>query len=208
MSGADPRSFWDQRFDQEDYLFGKEPNAFLVSQAPLLRPGQRALSVADGEGRNSVWLALEGLDVTAVELSAPAIAKARRLADERGVNVGFHQADLLDWDFGQGRYDVIAAIFIQFLAPVEREVVFQRMAAALRPGGWLILQGYTPKQLEYRTGGPPCAENLYTSDLLMGAFAGLEIMHLWEHEAHVVEGTGHVGWSALIDLVARRPAEG
>jgi SAM-dependent methyltransferase len=208
MSGADPRSFWDQRFDQEDYLFGKEPNAFLLSQAPILRPGQRALSVADGEGRNSVWLARQGLDVTAVELSAPAIAKARCLADERGVNVAFHQANVLEWDFGQGLYDLVAAIFIQFLAPAQRDLVFQRMAAALRPGGWLVLQGYTPKQLEYRTGGPPCAENLYTSELLLDAFSSLDIRHLWEHEAHVEEGTGHVGWSALIDLVARRPVEG
>jgi 2-polyprenyl-3-methyl-5-hydroxy-6-metoxy-1,4-benzoquinol methylase len=207
MSDANPRPSWDQRFDQADYLFGKEPNAFLASQAPLLRSGQRALSVADGEGRNSVWLAQQGLDVTAVELSAPAIAKARRLADEHGVSVDFQQADLLEWEFGQNQYDVLAAIFIQFLAPAEREVVFQRMTAALRPGGWLILQGYTPKQLEYRTGGPPCAENLYTSDLLLGAFAGMEIMHLWEHEAHIEEGSAHAGWSALIDLVARRPLE-
>jgi SAM-dependent methyltransferase len=194
MTFPDPQSFWDQRFTQPGYLFGTEPNVFLASQANLLKPGGKALSVADGEGRNSVWLAQQGLDVVALEISPVAVEKARRLAA------------VLEWDFGAASYDVIAAIFIQFLSPPQRSLVFRRIVQALRPGGCVILQGYTPQQIEYKTGGPPLAENMYTEALLREAFAGLEVLHLREHEAHVAEGTGHLGWSALIDFAGRMPA--
>ncbi len=206
MTFPDPQSFWDQRFTQPGYLFGTEPNVFLASQANLLKPGGKALSVADGEGRNSVWLAQQGLDVVALEISPVAVEKARRLAAERGVAVEFNVANVLEWNFGAASYDVIAAIFIQFLAPPQRSLVFRRIVQALRPGGCVILQGYTPQQIEYKTGGPPLAENMYTEALLREAFAGLEVLHLREHEAHVAEGTGHLGWSALIDFVGRMPS--
>jgi cyclopropane fatty-acyl-phospholipid synthase-like methyltransferase len=205
VSFTDAREFWNQRFDREDYLFGTEPNAFLVSQSGLLVPGQRALSMADGEGRNSVWLAAQGLEVDAVEISPVAVRKARVLAAERGVAPNFHVADLREWDFGEERYGIVAAVFIQFLSPAERPAVFARIARALAPGGHLILQGYTPKQVEYKTGGPPNAENMYTEALLRQSFADLEILHLQEHEGSLSEGTGHLGWSALIDLVVRKP---
>lgn len=204
MTFPDAQSFWDRRFSQPGYLFGTEPNAFLTSQAQLLKPGQRALSIADGEGRNSIWLAQQGLAVVALEISPVAVDKARRLAAERGVAVRFNVADVMDWEFEPEGYDLIAAIFIQFLSPAERALVFRRIVAALKPAGHLILQGYTPKQVEYKTGGPPLVENMYTEALLREAFADLQILHLRQHEAHVAEGTGHLGWSALIDLVARK----
>jgi SAM-dependent methyltransferase len=202
----DPAAFWNQRYEQPGYLFGTEPNAYLAAQLGLLVPGWRALSVADGEGRNSVWLAQHGLEVDAVEISPVAVDKARALAAERGVAPRFHVASVLDWDFGVARYDLVAAIFIQFLAPAERAGVFRRLAAALAPGGWLVMQGYTPQQVQYGTGGPPHAENMYTEPLLREAFADLEMVELRAYEAHVAEGSGHLGWSALIDLLARKPA--
>lgn len=206
MSHPDAREFWNQRFSAEGYLFGTEPNRFLASQAHLLRTGMTALSVADGEGRNSVWLAEQGLHVTAVEISPVAVDKARRLAEGRDVSVRFHEANVLDWDFGEERYDLVAAIFIQFAGPAERARIFSAIERALEPGGWLVLQGYTPKQLEYRTGGPSSVENLYTEELLRTAFPSLEITHLRAHEETIEEGAGHKGLSALIELVARRPA--
>ncbi len=207
MTHPDPEAFWSGRYRDagEDYLFGTAPNRFLARQAHRLRPGRTALSVADGEGRNSVWLAEEGLAVTAVELSPVGLHKARRLAESRRVTVDFVQADLMAWDWPVAAFDVVAAIFVQFVAPAGRPAFFAHMAGALKPGGLLLLQGYTPKQVEYRTGGPSAVENLYTEELLREAFAGLEILELRAYEEHIEEGAGHKGHSALIDLVARRP---
>jgi cyclopropane fatty-acyl-phospholipid synthase-like methyltransferase len=198
------REMWDGHYAEPHYIFGTEPNVFLASQKALLQPGQRALAVADGEGRNGVWLAQQGLSVVSVDFSAPAVEKARRLAAERGVEVEFHVADVLAWDWPRQAFDIVAAIFIQFAAPPERDILFARIKEALKPGGHLILQGYTPKQLEYRTGGPSAVENLYTAALLREAFADMDILHLREHEDFLTEGTKHYGMSALIDMVARK----
>ena len=201
----DAREVWDSRFDTDEYIFGTEPNRFLVSQSQRLRPGARALSVADGEGRNSVWLAQRGLNVEAVEISARAVDKARTLAAERGVNVRFKVADVRTWRWPSTRYDLIVAIFIQFASPPERGQLFSSMRRALKPGGLLILEGYGVRQIEYGTGGPPHVEHLYTREMLDEAFRDFEILLLEEREDCLEEGTKHVGRSALMDLVARKP---
>jgi cyclopropane fatty-acyl-phospholipid synthase-like methyltransferase len=198
---------WDQRFDGEDYYYGTEPSQFLLAQADRLRPGQRALVVADGEGRHAVHLAERGLEVTAMDSSGVALAKARRLAAQRGVTVDFHHSDLRHWRWTPARYDVVLAVFIQFAEPEFRAAIFAGMQTTLAPGGLLLLHGFTPAQLAYRSGGPPCAELLYTPELLRDAFTGLEMLRLAEYEADLQEGTGHVGRAALIDLVARRPPQ-
>ena len=196
---------WNERFGRDDYHFGTEPNAFLASQAHRLRAGTSALSVADGEGRNSVWLARQGLRVTAFDISPVGVDKAKRLAREAGVEVEHHVANINDWDWDAARYDLVAAIFIQFAAPPERARIFAGMMRALAPGGLLVLQGYGPRQIEYKTGGPGVLENLYTAELLRDQFAALDIVHLAEHDAEIREGKGHSGMSALVELVARRP---
>jgi SAM-dependent methyltransferase len=204
MSHDEQLARWNQRFSGDDYLFGTAPNAFLASQRHLLRSGQSALAVADGEGRNGVWLAEQGLDVLSIDFSPIALAKAQRLASLRGVALRTEETDILAWDWSGRSFDVIAAIFIQFAAPDERARLFENFKQCLKPGGHLILQGYRPKQLDYGTGGPPNAENMYTADLLRQAFGDLAILHLREHDDVVAEGTGHAGMSALIDLVARK----
>ena len=206
MSFPDEIARWNDRFSGDDYHFGTAPNAFLASEAERLRPGSRVLCVADGEGRNSVWLAARGLQVTAFDISTVGVEKAARLAREAGVAVDNRVANINDWDWDAARYDVVVAIFIQFASPAERERIFAGMARALVPGGLLVLQGYTPRQLEYRTGGPPCAEHLYTEALLREKFAELDILHLREHDDVIREGKGHSGMSALIDLVAQKRA--
>ena len=197
-------SIWDERYAQDGYLFGTEPNEFLVSQRHWLKPGMSCLAVADGEGRNGVWLAQQGLHVLSVEASAVALEKAKKLAQQRGVAIDFEQADLAHWQWGENRFDVVAAIFIQFAPPALREQMFAGIKRCLKPGGLLVLQGYTPRQLEYKTGGPSAAENMYTEALLRNAFGDMEILHLREHDDHIGEGTAHSGMSALIDLVARK----
>lgn len=196
---------WNQRFGAAEYIFGTAPNSFLASKKALWIPGQRALCVADGEGRNSVWLAEQGLKVTAFDLSPVGVDKARRLALERGVQVDYRVASVYEWAWPEAAFDVVAAIFVQFADPAMRSFMFERMARALKPGGLLLLEGYTPKQLEYRTGGPPHVENLYTEPMLREAFGSLEILELKQYEAVLGEGTQHAGRSALIDLVARKP---
>ena len=197
-------SMWDERYAQDGYLFGTEPNEFLVSQRHWLKPGMSCLAVADGEGRNGVWLAQQGLHVLSVEASAVALEKAKKLAQQRGVAIDFEQADLAHWQWGENRFDVVAAIFIQFAPPALREQMFAGIKRCLKAGGLLLLQGYTPRQLEYKTGGPSVAENMYTEALLRNALGDMEILHLREHDDHIGEGTAHSGMSALIDLVARK----
>jgi SAM-dependent methyltransferase len=201
---SDPAGTWNRRFAGDDFLFGTEPNEWLREHAGVWAPGQRVLCVADGEGRNSVWLAQRGLQVTAFDIAEVGVAKARRLAAARGVTVDFHVADGNAFDWPEAAYDGVAAIFIQFADPAMRARLFARIVASLAPGGTLLLQGYTPKQLDYRTGGPPVASHLYTADMLRAAFAALDIVELRQYEAEVGEGSGHHGWSALIGLVARK----
>lgn len=205
MSFADAAKTWNERYSREDFLFGEAPNAFLAANTAWLAPGQRALSIADGEGRNSVWLARQGLDVDAFDISTVAVDKARRFAARHGVPVRHAVADIVQFEWPTACYDLIAAIFIQFAAPDERACIFRGIVRALRPGGVLLLQGYRPEQLAYRTGGPPLAENLYSEPLLREVFAELDIRHLASHDDVVREGAGHNGMSALIDLVAVKP---
>jgi SAM-dependent methyltransferase len=200
----DALAHWNERFAAPGYRFGKAPNRFLESQKERLRKGQRALAVADGEGRNGVWLARQGLAVTSVDISPVGQEKARALAKEAGVSLDVVEADLATWAWPDAAYDVVAAIFIQFAPPPVRAQIFAGMKRALKPGGLLMLEGYRPKQLDYGTGGPPVAENMYTRELLEGAFGDMEWLHIAEYDAVIEEGTGHRGMSALIDLVARK----
>lgn len=208
MTGQEAR--WSARYRDagDDYLFGVEPNRFLARRAALLAQGHSALSVADGEGRNSVWLAEQGLEVTAVEISAVAVAKARKLSAVRGVAVQFEIGDVLapDWPPPAMRnyFDWVVGIFIQFAGQEERPRQFVAMKDATRPGGRILLLGYTPKQLEYKTGGPSAVGNLYTAEILRAAFSDWTIEELVEYEDEIEEGLGHRGRSAMIGMVARK----
>lgn len=196
---------WDARYSAEGYLFGTEPAGFLQDHCDLLQAGSQALVMADGEGRNSVYLAQQGLEVTTMDISSVGAAKSRALAEAKGVAVDVQVADVLDWEWVPEAFDLVVGVFIQFLSPERRALVFDGMIRTLRPGGRVLLHGYTPKQLEYGTGGPPELAPLYTEDLLADSFAGLTVEHLRSYEIEIAEGAGHLGMSALIDLVAQKP---
>ncbi len=195
---------WEARYSAPEYIFGREPNYFLASCAALLPRHGKALAVADGEGRNGVWLAEQGLDVTSIDFSPAAQAKAIALARERGVKVAFVRADVHDWNYPEAAFDVVVEVFTQFSSPAEREKKWAGMRRALKPGGLLIVQGYTPKQLQYGTGGPKELENLYTRGLLADAFGDLHDVAIVEEELEMHEGTSHGGMSAVIGLTARK----
>ncbi len=203
---ADPAGTWNRRFSAPGYLFGTEPNAWLHAHADVWHAGQRVLCVADGEGRNSVFLAQRGLTVDAFDIAEVGVRKARDFARITGVKVNFAVSDIATLQWPESLYDGVAAIFIQFADPQLRSRIFEGMVRCLKPGGSLVLQGYTPKQLDYGTGGPPVASHMYTPQLLREAFQAMEILELQEYEAELAEGSAHKGYSALVGMVARKRA--
>lgn len=196
--------FWNQRYATGDYVYGTKPNAFLTAQGHLLQKGMTALVIADGEGRNGVWLAEQGVEVLSVDISPLAQAKAQALAVKHQVHLMTQCADLNKWVWNEACFDVVVGIFIQFSGPEARQRMFNGMCAALKPGGLLLLQGYRQEQIHYATGGPKDVENLYDEALLQKAFGELEILCLYSHDSVLQEGEGHHGISALIELVARK----
>ncbi len=196
--------FWDSRYAEPGYAYGTEPNAFLVSQKHYLKPGMKALAVADGEGRNGVWLAQQGLDVLSVDASEVGLRKTQELAADRDVTIRTEKVDLTTWQWPERKYDVVAAIYVHFPSEV-RARLHRRMFETLKPSGVLILEAFTPAQLDYKSGGPPVAEMLYTADMLRIDFAGGEILLIEELVTELAEGKYHRGPGAVVRLVLRRP---
>ncbi|MFM1991381.1 MAG: hypothetical protein RJA99_4338 [Pseudomonadota bacterium] len=209
MAGfADAAARWNGRYAAEGFVFGTEPNDTLAAQGARFAPGDRVLCVADGEGRNSTWLAARGCRVVAFDLAEVGLRKAASLAAERGVAVDFRQASVDDWrwdDPASGApFDAVVAVFVQFATPEQRAAMFEGFARALRPGGMLLLVGYGPRQLDYGTGGPGIASHLYDEAMLREAFAGWTLERLERAQRVLHEGSGHDGMSDVIELVARR----
>lgn len=200
-----PREVWNNRLSTPEFLFGEAPNAYLVSQRHLLQLGH-ALAIADGEGRNSVWLAEQGCTVDAFDISDVAIEKAHRFAHRRGVSVNFQCCGYEEFSWRPAHYDMVVGIFFQFATPAMRAEIFDKMAASLKPGGLVVIQGYTAKQLEYKTGGPNKLDHLYDEQMIREGFPGFRWLDLRCYEAQLSEGTGHSGMSALLGAVGRSPS--
>lgn len=205
MSFADAAQFWNERFDKAEFIFGKEPNEYLAQQAKqYLQSGDRVLCIADGEGRNGVWLAKQGLNVVGFDVSDKALAKAKQLALDNQVSITYSLCDVDGFDWQANAYDAIVGIFIQFADPAMRARIFQQVYTSLKPSGIFILQGYTPKQLEYKTGGPSLIEHLYTEEMIRDLAQDFEILDLCSYEKELSEGARHAGMSALLGLTARK----
>jgi SAM-dependent methyltransferase len=195
---------WETRFSAQEYIFGTAPNAFLSAQKLRLPKTGRALAVADGEGRNGVWLAEQGLNVLSIDFSPTAQAKARALARARNVPITTELVDATTWQWPEAEFDLVALIFAQFANPTQRSAMFEGIRKTLKSGGLLLMQGYTPRQLQFGTGGPKQIENLYTRELLEREFGSFSELSIEEQEGALAEGSAHVGMSAVIDLVARK----
>lgn len=196
--------FWDDRYATQEYLYGTEPSDFLAERYSALPPGGEILCLADGEGRNGVFLASQGMRVTGVDSSAVGIAKARRLADERRVSLDTVVADLATWELGDARWDGVVSIWAHLPAPL-RATLHPRIARALRPGGVLLLEHYHPRQLGYGTGGPPDPTMMLTLEELDAAFPEWIRLHSFEGERVVVEGNGHGGMSYVTQAILKKP---
>jgi len=189
-------------------MYGVEPNAFLVRQRHWLEPGQSVLAVADGEGRNGVWLAGQGMRVHSVDGSAVGLQKAMQLALDRGVSLRTTCADLTEWDWPVGTYDAVVCIFLH-LGPENRAALHRAMAGALKPGGVLILEAFHPRQLAFGSGGPPVASMLYETEALAADFAGmLDLDVLEDGEVTLDEGPHHQGRAHTTRLVGHRTTVG
>ncbi|WP_199671230.1 SAM-dependent methyltransferase [Salinibius halmophilus] len=199
----DIKDIWQQRYDQDEYIYGTHPNDFLLQQAEGLA-GKKVLCVAEGEGRNAVFLAKLGCHVTAVEIAPAGVDKITNLAKAEGVQVEAIQADLADWQWPCSHFDAVVAIFAHF--PVAtRKQIHQSIVTTLKSDGVLILEAYTPQQLKHKTGGPPKAEMMMTTHSIEEEFDGLDFQFLTELERVVVEGRGHNGLAAVVQCIAVKP---
>jgi SAM-dependent methyltransferase len=195
---------WEQRYGGDSYHYGTEPNAFLREHVSSLPQG-RVLCVAEGEGRNAVFLAGQGFEVSSIDVTDSGVAKTHRLANERGVTVDAVTGDLATADLGGQCWDGIVSIFAH-LPPAIRRNLHRRVVNALAPGGMFLLEAYSPHQLGRGTGGPPAAELTITLRGLLQELDGLEFIHAVETEREVVEGVGHTGLGSVVQVIARRPA--
>lgn len=198
-------TFWNQRYAGSEFFYGTHPNAFIAEQADLIPPGP-VLCLAEGEGRNAVFLAERGHAVTAMDQAEAGLAKARRLAATRGVPLATFVGDLSDFAIAPGAWSGIVATFVHLPPPLRRDI-HRRVAAGLRPGGVFLMEAYTPDQVKHRTGGPVNQpELLMRLDDLRLEFPGLELVIARELERDVFEEPGHRGRGAVVQLAARQPA--
>jgi len=195
---------WDERYSDEEYAYGTEPNDFLVEAAHYL-PSGRILCIGEGEGRNSVWLAEQGFQVTALDSSSVGLEKAQRLARSRSVSIETVHADLAKYSFEEESWDGIVSIFCH-LPPELRKKVHRELIRALRPGGVLVLEAYTPGQLQLGTGGPPVREMMMELESLEAELQGLNFAHGKELERPVHEGKFHSGMGSVVQIVGIKPA--
>jgi SAM-dependent methyltransferase len=196
--------FWDERYGTPDYVYGTEPSDFLAEHWSRLPSGGAILCLADGEGRNGVFLATKGMRVTGVDSSSVGLEKAQQLATERGVSIQTVVADLGTWDLGDAHWDGIVSIWAHLPVPI-RATLHPRIARALRPGGVLLLEHYHPRQIDYGTGGPPDPSMMLTLEELAASFAGWSHLHEFEGERMVVEGHGHGGKSYVTQAILEKP---
>ncbi len=194
--------FWDVVYSEEGYRYGTEPNHFLVDRSVEIQPGGAVLCLGDGEGRNGVWLAAHGFDVTSVDASAVGIRKTEMLAREKGVTLRTIHATLPEVDLGEGIFDAVVLIYLH-LPPGLRQAVHALAVRLLKPGGMVVLEAFTPDQLRYGSGGPRNPEMLYTAEMLREDFGALEIQLLEECDRDLSEGNGHEGRAAVVRFVGK-----
>lgn len=198
-------NFWDQNFSVPGYKYGTAPNAFLVQQAYRVSSASHILVPGDGEGRNSVWLAQQGHQVTAMDSSSVGLQKTQKLAAERKVSLQTELADLADWTPAPASADAVVLTFVH-LPPSIRASAHRRLAGALRPGGCLLLEAFHPLQLGHTSGGPKAPEMLYTLAMLREDFAGVLTEESgWEGETTLDEGPGHQGLAHVTRWIGRVP---
>jgi len=199
------KDFWNERYSEDGLAYGEEPNVFLTEVIDRIEPKGKVLVVGDGEGRNGVWLASKGYDVTSVDYSPVAVEKINELAKKCDINLSAVCADLNEWDWAKDEYDAVVAIYIHF--PSEsRAKMHHKMVEALKPGGKIIMEAFNKAQLDYPSGGPPVLDMLFSEDELKEDFSKVNIDELYEKIVYLNEGKYHVGDGAVVRLIAEKKA--
>ncbi len=196
------KDMWDDRYKNDEFFYGTQPNDFLKAQVSILPKGGKILCLAEGEGRNAVFLAQQGFQVTGVDYSEAGRTKALKLAQNKNVSIQYDIADLAHYDFGIEKWDAVVSIFNHLPEPL-RSHVLQSVKRALKPDGVFLIEGYNPKQLEYKTGGPSTVEMLYSQEILCHHFEGSWLL-LTDEERDIQEGKGHSGHSSVVHGVWRK----
>jgi SAM-dependent methyltransferase len=193
---------WDERYSAEEYAYGTKPNNFLEANFSSIPKG-KVLSLAEGEGRNAVFLAQQGYSVTAVDASLVGLNKARKLAEDNGVVIEFIQADLADYDLGENQWDGIVSIFCPLPSSVRKHL-YKKVVAGLKPNGVFLIEAYTPEQLKHGTGGGNSVDVMQSQESLSIELAGLKFQHLIELEREIIEGIYHTGIGAVVQAIASK----
>lgn len=193
---------WDERYSVKEYVYGTKPNEFLEANASSIPKG-KVLSLAEGEGRNAVFLAKQGYSVTAVDASLVGLEKAKKLADDNGVSVEFIHADLRDYDFGKNQWDGIVSIFCPIPSSFRKQL-YKKLESGLKKNGVFLLEAYTPEQLKHGTGGGNSIDLMQSKESLSRELAGLTFKHLVELEREVIEGIYHTGTGAVVQAIASK----
>lgn len=195
---------WDDKYSDEEWVYGTEPNDFLAQTYAAIPHAGNVLCLAEGEGRNAVFLAEKGFDVTGVDASEVGLSKATKLAADRGVHVSLVNSAIESYDLGENRWHGVVSVFAHFPSAIRKQV-HAAVVKALKPGGVLILEGYTVDQLGRGTGGPKDAELMMSAAGLQNELQGLEIVQLQEVVRPIIEGKGHTGDGAVVQLIAKKP---
>lgn len=196
-------TFWNSRYDEEGFAYGTSANVFLSSFADTFKSGDKVLVIGDGEGRNGVWLAEQGCSVVSVDSSKVGVEKAQKLAVDKGVEINAICTDLNEWDWPDSAFDFVVIIYVHF-PPDVRALLHHKVVTALKTDGQLIMESFTPEQLNFTSGGPPVLEMLYTAEMMQADFKLLEIQQLEECVTELNEGKYHCGEGAVVRLVAKK----
>jgi len=196
---------WNERYSSEVYVYGTRPNDFLKENFTSI-PRGRVLSLAEGEGRNAVFLAKQGYSVSAVDSSLAGIAKGKKLARSSGVDVEFIHADLVEYDFGENQWDGIVSIFFP-LPSLQRQALYKKVERGLKKNGVFLLEAYTPEQLKFNTGGGNSVDTMQSKNQVASELAGLNFAHLVELERSVIEGIYHTGMGSVVQAIAKKKQE-
>jgi SAM-dependent methyltransferase len=195
--------YWDERYRDEGYFYGFSPNDFLREHVGLFRAGDRVLSLAEGEGRNAVFLAQQGCQARGVDFSERGYEKAMALAQRQGVTIEYDVADLTQYEMGDAKWDGVVSIFCH-LSESDRPALYAAIKRGLKPGGIFLLESYNKRQLEFGTGGPKDVSHLVSLADLTGAFDDFEILLARDIVRDVQEGTHHNGAGSVTQFIARK----